>query len=218
MIFDWATFSIGLLAQLLFSARTLVQWVLSERAKQVVSPSIYWLLGIFGSFLFSLYGCLRGDFSIVFGQCILYYVYWWNLKQQGVWENMPFILRMILCLGSIVFAILVLCNTPILTGIFFKDSPLPLWLLVLGTMGQLIFASRFLVQWVYSYSIGQSVLPTAFWLISLIGSLMILLYGMFRNDMILILGHLFGIIVYVRNLYIGHFRRSAIKNKNRKSR
>ncbi|WP_236651327.1 lipid-A-disaccharide synthase N-terminal domain-containing protein [Parabacteroides distasonis] len=205
MAFDWFTFSIGLLAQFLFSARTLVQWVLSERAKRVVSPSIFWMLGLWGSFLLSMYGCLREDFSIVFGQCVLFYVYWWNLKKQGVWEKIPFVVRMVLCSGSIIFAMLVLCNTPMLTGYFFKNTRLPLWLLFLGTVGQLVFASRFIVQWIYSYYIGRSTLPVVFWIISLIGSSMIFLYGMLRHDMVLLLGHSFGIVVYIRNLYIGQF-------------
>lgn len=42
-------FVVGFLAQALFSARILFQWILSERAKQVVSPAIFWVLSIMGS-------------------------------------------------------------------------------------------------------------------------------------------------------------------------
>ena len=68
------TLSIGFLAQLFFSARILVQWILSERAKRVVSPSIFWILSLAGSFLLCLYGWLRDDFSIILGQFISYYI------------------------------------------------------------------------------------------------------------------------------------------------
>lgn len=211
MVFDWPTFIIGLLAQLLFFARTLVQWILSEKAKRVVSPTWFWILGLFGSFLLGLYGCLREDFTIVFGQCILYYIYWWNLKILGVWGKIPSVIRFILCVTLIVFAVLILCNTPMQTGYFFKDTQIPLWLLVWGTMGQLLFASRFIVQWIYSYYIGRSVLPIVFWIISLVGSSMIFLYGIIRFDMVLILGHSCGIVIYIRNLYIEYSHKKELK-------
>lgn len=47
---------IGYLAQICFSARLLFQWILSEKAKQVVSPSIFWLLSLLGSYLLFFYG------------------------------------------------------------------------------------------------------------------------------------------------------------------
>ncbi|MDE6106537.1 MAG: lipid-A-disaccharide synthase N-terminal domain-containing protein, partial [Bacteroidales bacterium] len=64
---------IGFLAQALFSARLLLQWLLSERSRQVVSPSVYWILSIAGSYLLFIYGWLRDDFAIIFGQFISYY-------------------------------------------------------------------------------------------------------------------------------------------------
>ena len=44
---------LGFLAQGLFSARILVQWIMSERAKKVVSPTIFWILSLIASYLFS---------------------------------------------------------------------------------------------------------------------------------------------------------------------
>ena len=41
---------IGFLAQVFFSARILLQWILSERAKKVISPAIFWQLSIVGSY------------------------------------------------------------------------------------------------------------------------------------------------------------------------
>ena len=56
---------IGFLAQAFFSARILVQWILSEKAKEVLSPSIFWILSIAGSYRLCLYGWFREDFSIM---------------------------------------------------------------------------------------------------------------------------------------------------------
>ena len=73
---------IGFLAQVFFSARILLQWILSERAKRVISPTIFWQLSILGSYLLFLYGWMRHDFAIILGQLISYYIYIWNLEMK----------------------------------------------------------------------------------------------------------------------------------------
>ena len=78
---------VGFLAQVFFSARILLQWILSERAKRVVSPSIFWILSLAGSYLLFIYGWMRDDFAIVLGQVISYYIYIWNLSAKGVEAN-----------------------------------------------------------------------------------------------------------------------------------
>lgn len=82
-------YALGFLAQGLFSARILVQWIMSERARKVVSPTIFWVLSLIASYLFFIYGWLRDDFSIMLGQVIAYYVYIWNLGAKGVWKSIP---------------------------------------------------------------------------------------------------------------------------------
>ena len=76
--------AIGFLAQGFFSARILVQWILSERARRVLSPSLFWILSLAGAYLLCLYGWLRDDFSFVLGQFISYYIYLWNLNIKGI--------------------------------------------------------------------------------------------------------------------------------------
>ncbi|MDE6482591.1 MAG: lipid-A-disaccharide synthase N-terminal domain-containing protein, partial [Rikenellaceae bacterium] len=63
-------FAIGILAQILFSGRMILQWILSERAKKVVSPSIFWILSMAGSYMLFIYGWIRDDFAIILGQII----------------------------------------------------------------------------------------------------------------------------------------------------
>lgn len=81
---------IGFLAQVFFSARILLQWILSERAKKVISPAIFWQLSIVGSYLLFVYGWLRDDFAIILGQIISYYIYIWNLDKKHQWKKLPF--------------------------------------------------------------------------------------------------------------------------------
>lgn len=78
-------YAIGFLAQAFFSARMLLQWILSEKAHRVVSPNIYWICSLVGSILLFAYGWLRNDFAIILGQMISYYIYIWNLNIKCVW-------------------------------------------------------------------------------------------------------------------------------------
>jgi lipid-A-disaccharide synthase-like uncharacterized protein len=75
------------------------------------------------------------------------------------------------------------------------------WLLV-GLLGQAMFSSRFLIQWIASERKKQSVMPTAFWWFSLAGGLCLLSYATFRGDPIFILGQSAGMVVYFRNLVL----------------
>ena len=87
---------------------------------------------------------------------------------------------------------------------FFRNSEVPLALLIFGCTGQVIFSLRFLYQWYYSARKHRSVLPAAFWAISLAGALIILTYGLIRLDPVLLLAQGFGVVVYGRNLYLCH--------------
>ena len=74
--------------------------------------------------------------------------------------------------------------------------------LVIGFLGQGIFASRFIVQWVYSEKKGESSIPIIFWYLSIFGGLGLLTYAIFRKDPVIITGQLFGIFIYTRNLFL----------------
>ncbi len=65
-------YAIGFLAQLLFGSRMIIQWVQSERAGKIESPVIFWQISLFASFLFMIYGLLRYDSDIIFGQLLSY--------------------------------------------------------------------------------------------------------------------------------------------------
>ena len=84
----------------------------------------------------------------------------------------------------------------------FNQDFIPIWLLSLGIISQLIFTLRFIFQWIISEKNKFSQLPETFWVLSLVGSILILIYSLFRKDPILFIGHTFGIIIYSRNLII----------------
>ena len=74
--------------------------------------------------------------------------------------------------------------------------------LVLGFAAQALFASRFLVQWIASERVGRSIIPNAFWFLSLAGGLLLLTYAIYRKDPVFILGQATGALIYTRNLIL----------------
>lgn len=195
-------FVLGFISQVLFFARTLLQWVLSEKSKKVLSPNIYWVLSIIASYLFCIYGWFRNDFSILLGQIISYYIYIWNLKENGVWKNIYPFFKALLILTPVCAIGFVLKNNRYFVDNFLTNTSIPLWLVILGSLGQVTFTLRFVYQWIYSMRRKESTLPLGFWIISLIGSGIITLYGIIRLDPILILGQSVGFIAYMRNIII----------------
>jgi len=208
---DYLIYSIGLLAQALFSARILMQWFASEKAGKVLSTNSFWTTSILASILLMIYGALRNDLVIISGQIISYFIYLRNLKLKNLWTDIPFAIRW----GAVFFPFAAVA------WLLFSDSynlsylidhnkiagPLIVW----GGLGQAVFTLRFIYQWYYSERLQKSVIPNGFWLISLIGSLMIISYAVIRIDPILFIGQIFGIFAYSRNLAIG--LRSNIKEQ-----
>lgn len=199
----WIVFTIGFAAQFFFSGRTLFQWLYSERKKEVTSPSAYWGLSVIGAFLMFVYGVMRDDFSIILGQFISYFVYLWNLDAKGLWKKFSPVLKALLVLTPFIAVGLLLHDAKSFVANMFQNEDIPLWLVLFGSAGQIIFTLRFVYQWFYSHRRHESVLPRGFWIISLIGSGVIVAYGIFRKDPVLILGQSFGFVAYVRNLMLG---------------
>ena len=81
-------------------------------------------------------------------------------------------------------------------------SNLEIIFLVIGFVGQGLFASRFIVQWIYSERKGYSSFPIVFWYLSILGGVGLLTYAIFRKDPVIIIGQSFGIFVYLRNLIL----------------
>ena len=74
--------------------------------------------------------------------------------------------------------------------------------IALGRGGNLLFFSRWVVQWVASERARRSVIPVAFWYLSIAGSLVLLCYALYRRDPVFIVSQLPNSIIYLRNLHL----------------
>lgn len=196
---QYLVFSIGFLAQILFSARLLVQWISSEKAGRVLSPLLFWQFSIIASILMIAYGILRHDLAIILGQAVTYGVYIRNLYHLGFWRKIPLIVRII----ALIFPLLAIVSLQIGETYNFRNiidnKDIPSGLMIWGLIGQFVFTFRFLIQWFSTEKIKESILPIGFWIFSIIGSVMVLSYAVIRRDPVLFVGQLFGFVVYIRN-------------------
>ncbi len=80
--------------------------------------------------------------------------------------------------------------------------------LLIGFLGQGLFASRFIVQWIYSEKKGESYIPLIFWYLSIFGGIGLLIYAISRKDPVIIMGQSFGIFIYLRNLFLIYRKRN----------
>ena len=85
-----------------------------------------------------------------------------------------------------------------LSNLSFKEL---LWV-SFGTIGQLIFFSRWIIQWFTSEKLKNSVIPISFWWCSLIGGLITLIYAHHIGSFPFMLAQAIGIVVYSRNLLL----------------
>jgi lipid-A-disaccharide synthase-like uncharacterized protein len=76
-----------------------------------------------------------------------------------------------------------------------------LWVMF-GIIAQLLFGGRFLVQWITSERAGKSVVPFAFWIFSLGGGVMTLIYGVVKREPVIIFGQTLASLIYVRNIVL----------------
>ncbi|WP_037317326.1 lipid-A-disaccharide synthase N-terminal domain-containing protein [Salegentibacter sp. Hel_I_6] len=199
---SWFVYAIGFLAQLLFSARLVMQWIKSEKTKKIETPTLFWKLSLQGAVLLFIYGYLRDDMAIMLGQFLVYGGYFRNLQLQGEWGKSGIMFKIYVIALPILIALYLIFLGQLDWADLVKGDNISTWLIILGIVGQLIYTARFIYQWIHAERNQESDLPWNFWVISLVGSSLIFTYGIFRNDPVLIAAHFFGAIVYIRNLFI----------------
>jgi len=84
--------------------------------------------------------------------------------------------------------------------------------LVVGFIGQALFAMRFIIQWIISEKHGESIIPLPFWYFSIGGSIILLTYSIHKQDPVFILGQSLGSIIYIRNLILISRKKKSMAN------
>ncbi|MFA9392180.1 MAG: lipid-A-disaccharide synthase N-terminal domain-containing protein [Prolixibacteraceae bacterium] len=201
---DVLIFVVGFASQILFFARTIVQWFKSEQAGKVLSPLLFWQISLIASILMLIYGILRKDFAIILGQFITFFIYIRNLQLQGEWKKIPGYFRISVTLMPFICLTWIILSGNYNLHSILNNEDIAHWLLIFGITAQIVFTFRFIYQWLLAEKTKESALPLGFWYISIIGSSMTIVYAILRRDPVLLLGNLGGLVMYVRNLIL-HF-------------
>jgi lipid-A-disaccharide synthase len=208
-------YPLGFLSSVLFGGRILVQWLTSESKQQSVVPKLFWQLSLVGNVCLLIHSLIQVQYHVFIIQVGNAVISWRNLdlmKQEHARASLKTVVTaLIMSLFTFSFLFLFLNN---LNGQDFSSwFRMPAHLLsskrvvnfnwhILGFIGLTLFSSRFWIQWISSEREKTSVLNACFWWTSLIGDLIVLVYFAKIKDPVNLIGPLFGLIPYVRNLML----------------
>jgi len=208
--------AIGFVASIIFYGRFYLQWYTSERQGRSVVPIGFWYMSSAGSLLLFGYGVYVQSPIGTLSHCFNTFIYARNLIH--VWRAGDILTRrrsMIvhgLALAVIATAVCLL----IFTWLNVIDRARPgesedaartwFWIAV-GVAGQALFAGRFIIQWLTTERRRESIIPVAFWYLSVAASVLQFASFVQLGDWIFALGIATTLPIYARNLWIIHRRK-----------
>lgn len=206
---EWL-YPLGLVSTIAFTLRFLIQWLASEKAHASVVNRPFWWMSLAGNLALGLHSLIQAQFPIFIVQVINAVISCRNLNLMDApsthWRRrtVAAALGLSMIVGTFLFSLAGFEDWMRVPTHLFQPKSLaisPFWHLI-GTIGVLLFASRFWLQWLQSEWKDTSTLSPAFWWISLAGALFSLAYFAKISDYINLIGPLFGMIPYIRNLML----------------
>ncbi len=202
-------YGLGFFSQGIFGIRMLVQWYLSEKEGKIVSPVIFWHLSLVAGLLFLFYGILQRDFVIILGQALSHIISIRNLQLEGAWKPMPLSYRFAaIFLPIIALTWMFVYSSALPSDLTFRDFLQPVFFI--GAVGQLMLNLRFIYQWYYAEKVKTSTLPLGFWLMTAIGSVLVVIYALFHFDPVLLFAQGLGLFASLRNIQL-HYKGKAVE-------
>ncbi len=190
--------AVGWMSQGFFFGRMALQWWHTRRAGgRIVTPRSFWVLSIFGAVLGVAYAWLKvRDVVFAAGYASTLVIYARNLRldsQPG--RGLPRYAVLLLTLALVGTLVAALLSDPKIRQSW--DQELLHWLAI-GIVGQFIWQSRFILQWIATENAGAVAMPRPFFAISILGGLLMLSYSVHKGDLPLIVGQIPGPIVYLQ--------------------
>lgn len=209
---------IGGVAAAIFYGRFYLQWYTSERLGRSVVPVGFWYMSCVGSLMLFCYGVYTHSAVGTLSHCFNIFIYVRNLVH--VWrangtlsEARSAAVHGLALLVMLVAAVLlvrtwgqVLSHSK--SGSNSEAVRTWFWIAV-GVAGQGLFAGRFLVQWITSERKKESVIPVAFWYLSIAASVLMLASFVQLGEWIFGLGMVLTLPIYTRNLWMIHRKKQA---------
>lgn len=201
---------LGIIGTATFYGRFVLQWIVSELRQQSVMPPAFWYMSAAGSVLLLAFGILSHSLLGTLGQNINVVIYGRNISH--IWREKeiltPFRDRMLHVL-TFTFAGVGLCAVAWLAWREWHtntdksvDEAREAWgWLILGLVGQALFAARFILQWIATERAKRSVVPRAFWFLSFFAATFQCIAYYQREELIFATGMAFTVFIYTRNIW-----------------
>lgn len=204
---------VGIIGGAIFFGRFYVQWLASERAGRSVMPILFWYMSSIGSVLLMTFAVVSRSPVGALGQSFNLVVYGRNLihiwRDQGTLT--PLRSRIVHGLIVIIATVAVMLVVYVWWGEYAdaktkaEEISRSLWFwLAIGVVGQALFAARFIVQWVATEMQKKSVVPAAFWYLSVLASSLQATSFLQRREWVFGIGMLATLLIYLRNIWFVH--------------
>lgn len=207
----YSLYSLGYLSSIAFTARFLLQWIKSEKAGKSVVPKAFWQISIIGNLLLCLHSWIQLQFNVCAVSACNAVIAWRNLNLMGEDSRQVTFKTTLMIMAAALISVAALFYVSSKNGNWFRipvsfwtEPPVemgPFWH-TLGTLGIVLFSSRFWIQWFNAEMQHESQLNPLFWWLSLVGGLLSILYFAQMGDMVNLIGPAFGTIPYLRNLML----------------
>jgi lipid-A-disaccharide synthase-like uncharacterized protein len=212
---------IGVLGGLIFYSRFYVQWIVSEIQGKSVVPVFFWYLSGLGSLLLLSYAVAVQSPLGALSHCFNVVVYGRNLvhiwRKAGLLsKRLDWLFHRIVALGGIVAVgsaatvwireYHISCDATFTTGYW-------TWFwLGLGLLGQVLFAGRFLIQWIATEKRHESYVPPVFWNLSLAAAILQTACFVERKEWIFAVGLAATVLIYSRNIMLLRLEKTKWKS------
>ncbi len=209
---------IGGVAAVIFYGRFYLQWYTSERLGRSVVPVGFWYMSCVGSLMLFCYGVYSHSAVGTLSHCFNILIYVRNLihvwRKNGTLSRRRSVFVHGLAVAVMLVAVILLAVTwgQVLSNTKSgseSDAARTWFWIAVGVAGQGLFACRFLIQWITSERKKESVIPVAFWYLSIAASFLMLASFIQLGELIFGLGMLLTLPIYTRNLWMIHRKKQA---------
>lgn len=216
-------FPLGLAPSIFFGSRFFVQWLQSEKLKKSTVTPLFWKLSLAGNFLCMLHYTIQVQYPFALIQATNCVISWRNLnlmQEKKTYSTRTAIAVMAASIGTIT-ALFALQSYFLIGEWDWVRTPTKFYDEVrvyhsmgwhfLGAFSGMLFASRFWIQWWQAEHRQRSELRSAFWWLSIGGSVLSLIYFVRIHDIVSIFNQSFGLVPYIRNLILINRRKKIIQ-------
>lgn len=205
----WAL--IGLLAIATFNGRFYVQWIYSERHGRSVMPISFWYMSAIGGMLYLAFNAHTGSPNGTLNYSLNIVIYARNLTH--IWRERGVLTKPLRRAVNIFVVVVALVGIGVVAYTWYHEyheihqeqsgNVARAWIwIAIGTIGTGLFGCRFILQWLVSEAKRKSVVPNAFWYISVVAAVLQAASFLQRAEWINFFGVSANLPIYLRNIWL----------------